>query len=44
MIFVEPEKSVADEEISYLVATEIEDICAPLVVHALTRVGMLVQV
>ena len=44
VIFVEPEKRVADEEIAHFVAAEIKNQRAPVLVLALARVRMLVEI
>ena len=44
MIFVEPEKRVGDEEIAHLVAAKIENERAPILVLALARVHVLVEI
>jgi hypothetical protein len=44
VIFVEPKERVADEEIADLVAAEIENQRAPILVLALPRIHVLVKV
>ena len=44
MIFVEPEERVADEEIAHFVAAEIENQRAPILVLALARIHVLVEI
>ena len=43
MVFVEPEKSVGDQEISYFVATEIKNQRSPIAVFSLTRISVFVK-
>src|SRR5207249_357463 len=44
VIFVEPEKGVADKKIAHLVAAVIENERAPILLLALTRIDMLVKI
>ena len=44
MIFVEPEERVRDEEIAHFVAAEVENERAPILVLALARIGVLVEI
>ena len=44
MIFVEPEKRVPDEEIAHFVAAEIENERAPILVLALARIHVFVEI
>jgi hypothetical protein len=44
VIFVEPEKSVADKKIAHLVAAKIKNKRAPILVLALTRVRVFVEI
>src|SRR5271170_1377619 len=43
MVFVEPEKSVGDQEVSYFVATEIENQRSPIAVFPLPRISVFVK-
>src|SRR6202022_2802442 len=43
MVFLEPEKSVCDQEVTYFVPTEVEDQCAPIAVFSLPRIGVFVK-
>ena len=44
MIFVEPEEGVRGQEIAHFVAAEVEDQRAPILVLALARIGVLVEI
>ena len=44
VIFVEPEERVGDEEIAHFVAAEIENQRAPILVLALPRIGVFVEI
>ena len=44
MKLIEPEQRVADQEIPHLVASEIENERAPILLFALPRIGMLVKI
>src|SRR6267378_2666555 len=44
VIFVEPEKRVADEKIPHLVSAKIENERAPILLFALARVQVLVEI
>ena len=41
--FLQPEEGVAEQEVAHLVAAEVEDLGAPVLVLALARVGVLVE-
>src|SRR4029453_9546354 len=43
VIAVEPKQPVADQKAAHLIAAVIENVTAPFAVHALARVGMLVE-
>src|SRR3984885_14499771 len=43
MVFVEPEKSVGDQEVSYFIATEIKNKRSPIAVFPLTRISVFVK-
>ncbi len=44
MIFVEPEKRIADQKIAHFAATEIKNERAPILMLALTRVQVLIEI
>src|SRR5258708_37650116 len=43
MVFVEPEKPVCDQEVTYFGPTEVEDQRAPIAVFSLPRIGVFVK-
>src|ERR1700693_2108270 len=43
MVFLEPEKSVCDQEVTYFVSTIVEDQRAPIPVFSLPRIGVFVK-
>ena len=43
VIFVEPEQRIRGEEIANLIAAVVKNLCTPVGVFALTRIGMLVK-
>src|ERR1700730_1319113 len=43
MVFIEPEKSVCDQEVAYFAPTEVEDQRAPVAVFSLPRIGVFVK-
>src|SRR5271165_81843 len=43
MVFIEPEKSVCDEEVTNFAPTEVEDQRAPIAVFSLPRIGVFVK-
>ena len=43
MVFLQPEKSVCDKEVTYFAPTEVEDQRAPIAVFTLPRIGMFVK-
>jgi hypothetical protein len=44
MVFVEPEKTVCDQEVTYFVSTEVEDKDAPFAVFSLPRISVFEKV
>src|SRR3954469_14261885 len=43
MVFLAPEKSICDEEITDFVTAEVEDECAPILMRALARIFVFVK-
>ena len=43
MVFLQPEKSVCDKEVTYFAPTEVEDQRAPVAVFSLPRIGVFVK-
>src|SRR5260370_12916743 len=43
MVFVEPEKSVCDQEVTYFVPTVVEDQRSPIAVFSLPRIGVFIK-
>src|SRR5437667_8558402 len=43
MVFLKPEKSVCDQEVTYFGPTEVEDQRAPIAVFSLPRIGVFVK-